>query len=618
MPDKPTHHKLIEDVARFARIFASTIERHPLLVYLGALPFTPVNSILYQRLSDPDLPRIIGGYEQSWSSLSNVFSSDGIISWAVTFSPDGKQIASSCVDKTIHVWDLTSGLDVLPPMHCGADWVHLLMFSPNGRLIVGAAGKNLYAWDVSLRSQVWGPLHGHKDDLTSVVFSANGAKIASGSEDGAIRVWDATFGYEMLRLLPKNKGKIQSVVFTSDGQRVVSGASDGSISIWGVNRAADAISVLRGHEKDVMAIALSPDENWIVSGSLDGTVRLWDAALGVQILSWPVGALTNWDVMTFSSDGCKFICTYSDRMVRVWDVGLWDAASHSGENSVSFKMPMHSYSIAMSPDGRHLAAGTESGVLVYDMTIETQCRSPQQTHRNVSKAVAISPDGSRVICGSQNSIRSWDGASGDEIAPMLVGHQGSIYALAFSPNGRQIVSSSEDRTIRLWDVASCKDILVWSMPGGNEFVFSLAFSCQGEQIVSCSNEIHVWDVSLGSARLIQSFNESASCACFSNDGTAIIYRDRRKGSIHARALDSGAIVSSFDCFLHFDCNINNPIVVDEYGWMAETTIKGIIGKLPDIVLVEGWSACRNIVAFTASSKLYIMHFPPTALISPGT
>jgi hypothetical protein len=72
MPDQPTLCKLIEDVSRFARIFATTIELHPLLVYLGALPFTPVNSILYQRFSDADLPQIVGGYEQSWSSLSHV------------------------------------------------------------------------------------------------------------------------------------------------------------------------------------------------------------------------------------------------------------------------------------------------------------------------------------------------------------------------------------------------------------------------------------------------------------------------------------------------------------------------------------------------------------------
>jgi WD40 repeat protein len=543
--------------------------------------------------------------------------------WAVAFSPNGKQIASTWMDKTIHVWDLMSGSEVPPPMRCGVDFAHLVAFSPNGQRIVCGVGNDLYEWDVLSGAQVLGPLLGHEDFVSSVVFSPNGTRITSGSEDGTIRVWNAASGYEMLRLLRENMGKIHSVVFSSDGQHIISGAADGMVCMWHANQAADAILVLKGHERDVMAVASSPDGNWIVSGSLDGTVRIWDTILGVQIFSWSLGALTIHDSMAFSSDGSQFVCTNSDRIVRVWDIGLWDAKSGSGEKAAFFQMPTTPLSIALSPDGMQFAtaAAQTSGVLVYDMAVGMQNGSPQPAHINVSKAVAVSPDGSRVICGSQNSIRSWAVVSGDEISPMLIGHRGSISALAFSPDGRQIVSSSDDKTIRLWVTASGEESLAWSVSRSAESdkfsISSLAFSHQGTQIVSCSNKIHVWDVSTGS--LIHCFDELASWACFSLDGTSIISRDFLAFDVRVADSQSGAVISNNKCFLEHCCNINNSIVLDEEGWIADKATSAVIGKLPNIVSVEGWAASRHIVAFTTpSSNLYIMHFPSCTLIGPGT
>jgi len=541
--------------------------------------------------------------------------------WAVAFSPNGKQIASTWMDRTVHVWDLMSGSEVLPPMQCGGDFVHLVAFSPNGQRIVCGAGTDLYEWDALSGAQVLGPLLGHENIVSSVVFSPDGTRIASGSEDGTIRVWNAASGYEMLRLLRENMGKIHSVFFSSDGQHIISGGADGMVRMWGANQAADAILVLEGHKRDVMAVASSPDGNWIVSGSLDGTVRIWDTILGVQIFSWPIGDLTINNTMAFSSDGSQFICANSDRMVRVWDIGLWDAKSGSGENAAFFQIPTTPLSIALSPDGMQFAIGAMAlGVLVYDMTVGMQNGSPQPAHRNVSRAVAVSPDGSRVICGSQNSIRSWAVVSGDEISPMLIGHHGSISALAFSPNGRQIVSSSDDKTIRLWVTASGEESLAWSVLRSAESessISSLAFSHQGTQIVSCSDNIHVWDVSSGS--LMHRFDEHASWACFSLDGTYIISRDSLTCKVRVTDLQSGVVISSNVCSLEPCCNINNSIVLDEDGWIMDKATFAVIGKLPNIVSVQGWAASRDIVAFTTlSSNLYIMHFPSCTLISPGT
>ena len=187
------------DGHRFAQYFANTIEKHPLLLYVTALPFTPANTSIYRRFYHNGLPKVVGGVEESWPrELQQLQGHDGYVQ-SVAFSPDGSKIVSGSSDKTIRVWNASSGAEMLPPLQGHNGEIHSVAFSPDGsKIISGSDDSTIRVWDASTGVEMLPPLQGHNDWICSVAFSPDGSKIVSGSDDSTIRVWDASIGVEII------------------------------------------------------------------------------------------------------------------------------------------------------------------------------------------------------------------------------------------------------------------------------------------------------------------------------------------------------------------------------------------------------------------------------------
>src|SRR5215813_9734976 len=107
-------------------------------------------------------------------------------------------------------------------------------------------------------------------------------------------------------------------------------------------------------------------------------------------------------------------------------------------------------------------------------------------HDSALSSVAFSPDGSRIVTASKDkTARIWDAASAKEIA-VLRGHDNRVWSAAFSSDGSRIVTASYDKTARIWDAASGKEMAI--LRGHDSVVWSAAFSPNGSRIVTAS-----WD-----------------------------------------------------------------------------------------------------------------------------
>ncbi|MBO0701132.1 MAG: WD40 repeat domain-containing protein, partial [Zavarzinella sp.] len=120
----------------------------------------------------------------------------------------------------------------------------------------------------------------------------------------------------------------------------------------------------------------------------------------------------------------------------------------------------------------------------------------------------------------------------DDKRMVLRGHTDSVFALAFSPDGKILASGSFDKTIKLWDVASGKEIRTLS--GHTKQVVSLAFSPDGKRLASAANpffgdaepapgEVKTWEVATGlELRVFEGFQAPVFAVTFSTDGVRLI------------------------------------------------------------------------------------------------
>ena len=158
-----------------------------------------------------------------------------------------------------------------------------------------------------------------------------------------------------------------------------------------------------------------------------------------------------------------------------------------------------------------------------DAIANLQERTVLQGHLGVVWSAAYSPEGTRLVTASDDkTARLWDVASGKLIA-VLQGHTDTVWSAAFSPDGTRIVTASNDRTARLWDAATGKPVAV--LEGHADAVSAASFSPDGSRVVTASDDktARLWDAHSGAAiAVLQGHTGLVTSAMFSADGTRVV------------------------------------------------------------------------------------------------
>ncbi len=253
-----------------------------------------VNSIAFS----PDGETLASGSEDTTIKLWNVVTGQLIKSLEsiremgvqnqtkIAFSPDGKTLASGS-KGIIELWNADpSGKwwNVTKSLNCNSNWVDSVTFSLDGKTLASVSdSRTIQLWNIETGLPIK-----TFDDLpnwiNSVVFSPDGKTLAStGSQENTVILWNVETG-QQIKFLKGHTKWVGSVAFSLDGKTLASGSLDNTIKLWNV-ATGNEIKTLIGHTNQINSVMFSPDGKTLVSGSKDATVKIWDAATGKELAS---------------------------------------------------------------------------------------------------------------------------------------------------------------------------------------------------------------------------------------------------------------------------------------------------------------------------------------------
>jgi WD40 repeat protein len=393
----------------------------------------------------------------------------------VTYSPDGRLLASAGGDGRVCLWDAATGKLVRDVARLRPGEACFVAFSPDGKTLAGGGRPEgnhddtppVWLWDVATGKET-GRLGGPEVTLHVAAFSADGAGLVTATQDGDVRLWNVKSG--VLRWRAEGGGEALAV--SPDGRFVASGGGL-SRSGGGDIRLLDAatgrqVRRLAGDQSAAVDAAFAPDGKVLVTAGENGSLYFWEAATGKQLdaLKYLGGSFAGTGhAVAFSPAGDVLAAGCGSKIV------VWDAATRKELRRIA--VPEGAGPLTFAPGGKTLAAGYENAVRTWDIPAGTE-RVPFDGHRGAVRA-SVSQDGTRATTATSFGVAvNWDLDTGRLIGPddkdapadedrgasSGVSRRASVTAreavgdgevVTVSPDGRTAAYSGRKTRARLWD-----------------------------------------------------------------------------------------------------------------------------------------------------------------------
>jgi WD40 repeat protein len=482
----------------------------------------------------------------------------------VAISTDGKLLAAAGADNMARIWPVptqATAQPVAPQIQLAHPTsVNSVAFSPDNLRL--AAGLSLPAntpaataidlttvtvWDLASGRPLQ-RLTGHAADVVAVEFLADGTTVVSGSVDKTtlLRPLSAT------RLVVGDMGKLIDVSLSTDGTQLATAGEDKKIKVWNTKDGSMMFEVDMAAATPT-TVAIRGDKLQLTAAGSDNKLYLW------PLTAQGAGAVVNVELpstvvdLCYSVDGEKLAIACTDKQLRVFDSAdaILLEMNASAETLTS---------VAFTPDGLALAAGAGNAGIFQPLSLVRHLLG----HEGAVTTAVFIPDGTAVISGgADKTLRFWtladgrqartftgavdaitdaavsaDGAtlvasSSDKftrtwnlttttptVAPALnIPHASVVHAVSISANGGRVSTAAEDGVVRVWDVASGRELQRFSQHEGG--VLSVALAADGKKLVSGGADKTAQVASIAAEKLFVAGETKLGDAVFLSDGSAV-------------------------------------------------------------------------------------------------
>ncbi len=312
-----------------------------------------------------------------------------------------------------------------------------LAFSPDGSLLATSGGdRKTRLWDAAT-----GELRHTLEGVTPNFFKGQVATIAM----DMVKFWDPQTGLQV-RELGDHLHSVQCFALSRDGQLAATG-EDRVIRIWNL-ATGKPLFVLKGCESRVDELLFDATGR-LYSRDMQGVIQVWDARRDPAVLSLKQDGFNGWQqYLIFDAEKLRLTLLGTPRL-ETWDLVTGESLRRVDPPGSKLR------SVALSADGKRYARleSVKRNIEICDAESLETLHTIETGMKDFIIAVALSPDGRQLAVGSQDRvIKLWNLAGGEPTT--FSGFSGTNQYILFTPDGQRLIAAGQSPEVRVWDLAT--------------------------------------------------------------------------------------------------------------------------------------------------------------------
>ncbi len=486
-------------------------------------------------------------------------------SLSVAMNPDGTRFAIGALDGEITLFDTAARIELANVQMLNDEAVRSLVFNPSGTLLAALSQQGgVLVWDVgkaampqlisstTISSPAWsltfsgdeqllastedgqlvvvdartGQTTASADfgsDTISVAAAPSGKLAALGDGRGTLRFVDLA-SLELRSEVQVSSGDVWEIVFDASSEVAWTRSFDGKIAR--IDVATGTVSTAwNPPPAQYSGLQVDQTNSWVIAGAGDGRIRVLDPQDGSIEAESRVGhseTVKNRGA-ALSANGALLVTIGADNEARLWDLSRPPAAFRTVS---SLDAPARA--VAIDASGDTIVMGLDNGSI--HIAPDEGAGSPKtlaNVHDLPVLSVAINPTGTTVASGDSSGLVNLTNLSTGVASP-LIGHSGAVLGAVFA-NDNVLLTSSEDGTVRTWDVASGSQLHI-GQHVGTPSGLALHPERTTVAVASLSGLVRFWNLDGEVVGEDLQLSDAVRVVAYANDG-----------SLFAAALDNGNV-----------------------------------------------------------------------------